>query len=323
MMDEVALRMRSRVMRPGCGLLFILAACAGCPESITPLPTGAPWTRHTIDDRFRGADGVKLGDADADGLTDLVVGWEQSGVVVVYLNPGPAQTASRWPAVTVGRVADVEDAVFVDLDADGALDVVSCCEGGTQTMFIHWAPHDPDRSSDPAAWQTAALPATANARKWMFCEPAQIDGVRGTDLVAGAKGERGQIGFLAAPNNPRDLNAWTWRPLADAAWIMSIVPFDLDGDGDIDVVYTDRQSERRGAYWLENPGVGASIGALWRPHTIGTGGDEFMFCDVADVDADGQPEVVVATDQRRAMLYEPPAVSGLTWLPTPIAWSSA
>ena len=106
-------------------LPLLLVFCGGCPESLPPLPAGIPWTRHTIDNRFDGADGVKLGDANGDGWTDLVVPWEQTGVVVVYLNPGPARAASGWPAVTVGRVGDVEDAVFVDLDADGALDVVS------------------------------------------------------------------------------------------------------------------------------------------------------------------------------------------------------
>lgn len=32
--------------------------------------------------------------------------------------------------VIVGEILNVEDVVFVDLDGDGLLDVVSCCEGG-------------------------------------------------------------------------------------------------------------------------------------------------------------------------------------------------
>ncbi len=37
---------------------------------------------------------------------------------------------------------------------------------------------------------------------------------------------------------------------------MSILFRDMDGDGDSDVVITDRQGTLRGARWLENPGDG-------------------------------------------------------------------
>ena len=69
-----------------------------------------------------------MADADGNGLPDIATGWEEGGLVRVYLNPGPGKAHQRWPAVTVGRVADVEDAVLADLDNDGAVDVVSSCE---------------------------------------------------------------------------------------------------------------------------------------------------------------------------------------------------
>jgi len=46
----------------------------------------------------------------------------------VYLNPGPAEAKKAWPAVTVGQVKSPEDAVFADLDGDGAVDVITCEE---------------------------------------------------------------------------------------------------------------------------------------------------------------------------------------------------
>ncbi|MFH1748606.1 MAG: VCBS repeat-containing protein, partial [Planctomycetota bacterium] len=305
------------------GLLLLLVIFIGCKVPSAPLPSNTHWTRHTIDSRFRGADGVKLGDADGDGLIDLVVGWEESGVVVVYLNPGPGGVTANWPAVTVGQVEDVEDAVFVDLDADGLLDVVSCSEGDTKTMYVHWAPGDVAQYSSSAAWVTAELPVTRNARQWMFCEPAQIDGVGGVELVAGAKGDNGQVGYLSAPVDPTNLAGWTWHALADAAWIMSIEPRDIDGDGDIDIVYTDRKGAARGVYWLENPGGANPLPAAWQLHTIGVGAAEFMFADVADYDGDGQLEIIAATDRRQALLYEPLAIMILPWQQTPISWSDS
>lgn len=97
-----------------------------------PPNDNGPWKRHTIDATSRGADGAKLADVNGDGLPDITTGWEEGGLIRVYLNPGPVKAKRPWPAVTVGRVGSPEDAVFVDLDGDGALDVVSSCEGSVQ-----------------------------------------------------------------------------------------------------------------------------------------------------------------------------------------------
>ena len=307
---------RSKLLLP----VTLLALCAGCDQILLPIQQATGWIRHTIDDRFDGADGVKLGDVNGDGLLDLVVPWEGSGAVVVYLNPGPLQADGLWPAVTVDEVGAVEDAVLVDLDTDGQLDVVSCCQGDVQTMYVHWAPIPPALASNSDAWQTEPLPATAGLCKWMFCEPAQIDGVRGVDLVAGAKGDNGQIGFLAAPTNPGDVSAWSWRPLADAAWIMSIIPIDLDEDGDVDIVYSDRKGDDRGCYWLENPGEALAALGLWWRHRIGTSSDELMFMDLGDLDSDGQLDALAATNQRELLHFTPLVDPRLPWLATPITW---
>ena len=100
----------------------------------------SPWKCHIIDGTSRGADGVKLADVNRDGLMDITTGWEETGLTRVYLNPGPTKAKSKWPFVTTGETRSVEDAVFVDLDEDGSVDVVSCCEGNTQSVFVQWAP---------------------------------------------------------------------------------------------------------------------------------------------------------------------------------------
>lgn len=299
-----------------------LALITGCEALFSGTPA-AGWSRHAIDDLRKGADGVKLGDVNRDGLIDLVASWEQSGAVVVYLNPGSAAVKTSWPSVVVGRVGSVEDAVFVDLDGDGRLDVVSCCEGDVKTMYVHWGPPDAADLLDPTRWQTEAIPVTRGARQWMFCEPAEIDGRDGVDLVAGAKGAAGAIGLLLSPPEPRRLDDWRWVKLADAAWIMSIIPYDVDGDGDLDVLYTDRKGAERGCYWLENPGGVAAALGLWLRHRIGTSSDELMFMDVGDLDHDDLLDVVVATDARRLLHFSPLVDPRLPWLAQSIPWTDA
>lgn len=256
-----------------------------------------PWKRHIIDNSSRGADGVRLADVNGDGHPDITTGWEQGGTVRAYLNPGYLRAAEPWPAVTVGTGRSVEDAVFVDLDGDGAMDVVSSCEGATRTMFVHWAPGDRADYRNAAAWKTEPLPATAGQAMWMFCAPGQLDGRHGVDLVAASKGRtpgQGVIGWLEAPARPRELTAWRWHPLRTAGWVMGLENHDMDGDGDLDVIFSERfNAARSGCHWLENPGRGAA--GPWNEHAIGvTGKDALFFCR-ADLDRDGLEDVCVGT----------------------------
>ncbi len=267
---------------------------AGCATVSLDIENGLPWVRHTIDDASEGADGTRLADVNGDGLLDIATGWEEGGRIRVALNPGPSASARRWPAVTVGAVGSPEDAVLVDLDDDGAVDVISSCEGRVRTMWVHWAPTDEAQYFNPSAWQTEPIPASENARQWMFCLPMQIDGQHGIDLVAGAKGDNAQIGWFQAPADPRDLDAWRWHPLYDAGWIMSLVASDMDADGDLDVVASDRRGDTRGCLWLENPGPGLLQTLPWPEHRIGTDDVEVMFLDLADLDRDGLLDVLVA-----------------------------
>ena len=262
-------------------------------------PTGlraANWVRHTIDAGSRGADGIRMCDINGDGRLDLVTGWEEGGEIRVYLQPQPEEVRRPWPMVTVGRVRDPEDAVFVDLDQDGAVDVVSCCEGDTRTVYVHWSPRQPERLLDPAAWRTEAFPALAGRNLWMFALPMQVDGRYGPDLIIGAKGSRAEVGWLQAPEQPRDLAGWTWTPLDTLGWTMSLIARDMDGDGDLDLLLTDRKRDRRGCRWLEHPGFDAVLrGAAWSPHEVGRVRTEVMFAQLADLDGDGWEDVVAAT----------------------------
>lgn len=297
----------------------ILSAQLGGPrlasKAVAAMPSPGAWKRHVIDDASRGADGVRLADANGDGLPDIATGWEQGGLVRVCLNPGPREACERWPAVTVGRVADVEDAVLADLDSDGAVDVVSCCEGQTRTMFVHWAPAPRDRYLDPTAWHTEPLLASSKLMRWMFALPLQVDGRHGPDLIAGGKDAGAAVGWFEAPAEARRLDAWKWHALRPCGWLMSLLAADMDGDGDSDIVFTDRKGPATGAFWLENPGPGAAQQEPWGEHTIGGGRREVMFLQLADLDQDGYEDVLVAVKPREIQWLRRLDRTGRTWQP--------
>jgi hypothetical protein len=295
-------------------LFAVLAPSAFAETGIT----GAPWRRHVIDSASRGADGVRLADANGDGLLDIATGWEQGGAIRVCFNPGPARVQEKWPAVTVGNVPGVEDAVLADLDGDGSLDVVSCAEGKSRALSIHWGPAANLRM-DANAWQTGRLPAANDKMMWMFALPFDMDGRHGLDLVAGGKNRDAALGWFEAPAQPRDLDAWKWHELRPVGWLMSIVAADMDSDGDQDIAFTDRKGPASGAYWLENPGAGPQQIAAWRQHTIGLVQQQVMFLQIADLDGDDLLDVLVAVQPKTIVWLRRLDKSGASWQPHSIA----
>lgn len=304
---------RAANVLPAMMFLSLMAAVAG--KSVE-----RPWPCHVVDDASRGADGVKLADVNGDGLLDIATGWEEGGITRAYLHPGPAQATEKWPAVTVGRTPAVEDAVWVDLGADGSQDIVTCCEGRTRTVFVHWAPKRQDRILSEAAWQQEAIPVTENRMQWMFAQPVEIDGVNGVDLVLAGKGRKAQLGWLQSPPKPRDLDNWKWHAISDVGWVMSIFTLDMDGDGDVDILITDRYGDARGCRWLENPGFGAAQSQRWTSHMVGGRGHEVMFAAIADLDRDGLQDVLVPVKDAEILLLRRLDASGKRWTESAVAF---
>lgn len=252
----------------------------------------APWLRHTIDDSSEGADGVRLTDINSDGLMDIATGWEEGGIVRYYLHPGYEKAHLPWPAVTVGKVASPEDAVFADLDADGTFEIISACEGKTRSIFVH--------RSNGGQWETEAFPATREKQSWMYSLPMQVDGKIGIDLIVGSKGTGATIGWLESPRDPSILSDWQYHRLQSAGWIMSLIAVDMDADGDEDVLVSDRKGKSRGVYWLEHP-TDVALAQSWSRHDISSTDAEILFIDHGDLDHDGRLDVVAS--ERTSLLW--------------------
>ncbi|MCA9137583.1 MAG: VCBS repeat-containing protein [Planctomycetales bacterium] len=248
---------------------FIACLSVSVSIAITPVVACAdgPWKRHAIDNRHQGADGVRLGDFNGDGLSDVVTGWEESGLVKLYLNPGPVDSKSAWPATMIGKAKSPEDAVPIDLDDDGHLDIVSCHEGKQRQVLVHW------NDAGTAKWTTDRF-GQLDGVMWMFALPLGKIDTR-TALAVGAKGPNASITLLISPaDDSRQLNSWTVIRLRDAGWIMSLRSIDMDGDGDRDIVFSDRKSNLCVAGWLEQPD---DPEGKWNEHQVAAKDKEVMF----------------------------------------------
>lgn len=233
-----------------------------------------PWPMHVIDDSSFGSDGTKLYDVNNDRQMDIITGWEQGNVARLYFNPGNPDDG--WPFVEV-PAPQVEDALVADLDADGYADIVTLTEGKDQRVTIHWAPKDAQKYRQSRHWQSAEISSLTGKTRWMFGIAMQVDGRHGPDLVVGSKDPDATLGWLEAPADPHDMEAWLFHEITPAGWIMSIVAQDMDGDGREDILISDRYGEKRGVRWLRNPGPGNAQKQPWESHMIGLSDGEPMF----------------------------------------------
>jgi hypothetical protein len=255
----------------------------------------AAWERHTITagattGTRRGADGV-----DIVGV-DIATAWEEGGIVTVAHRP--SDPLQPWPTTTAASgVVGVEDAKLGDLDGDGALDVAIASDAGALVYLAFGG-------------GAVAVPASMTHGRVMQVAIADMDADGDLDVIFGSRaGAPAVIAWLANPGAvlARTGPAWVYHPISAAGWAMSIVPLDVDGDGDTDVVVSDRASYRDatgvtrwdlyGARWEERTAAGWSNHAISTPAgscTTCTPGDE-MFLRVVDWDGDGQLDVVDGT----------------------------
>ncbi|WP_236977399.1 FG-GAP repeat domain-containing protein [Membranihabitans maritimus] len=263
---------------------------------------GLPWKMHLLDpDPQSGSDGVKLADVNGDGLPDLVSGFEEGGVSRIYIHPGYDKIDEFWNYVELSS-PHVEDAVLIDLDQNGILDLVTASEGNTNQILFHWAPENPGDYMNSGNWKTEVVPVTDGLTAWMFVVPTDMDGKNGIDLIVGSKRKKGihgndqaVVGWLKSPPNPKKVQDWEYFPLTTAGWVMSIKIIDMNDDKHPDILISDRKySNNSGVRWLENPGRNSKeFYKKWKSHMIGVSDGEPMFLTLADLDNNGAKEILV------------------------------
>ena len=274
--------------------------------ALLPAAPPAVWPRHVVDAGSRGADGVRLADVDGDGRADIVTPWEEGGEVRVALRPA-GNPAGPWPSVTVGRVAAPEDAVAVDLDGDGRLEILSGSEGAGGRLSVHHLVAPDADPRDAANWATVPLGDSVGRQKYMFAVPWPA--AHGGGFLAAGKDQGAAVERWRPTGEPGDWAAWRGEPLRPVGWAMSLRAEDMDGDGDPDLLLSDRKGPRRGVVWLEYEPESAA----WAEHAVGGAEREPMFLTTHDLDGDGDRDIAAAAAGAGLILFERLDATGDRW----------
>ncbi len=259
------------------------------------------WTRRTIGGVL--GDALLVDDLDGDGDLDVFGARGPAGTA-----PKPRQFA--WAendgsgSFTVRTNIDSGPSSFIQ-----GIDSVRLTPTGPLEIWLSW-------NEQSNQIQKLVIPANPTVDQWVLetanatsqgeqIEFADIDGDGAVDLMEG---------HIWLENTGPDTTTWPDHELHNPVNCCNVgvndtiplpdrvVVADMNGDGRLDVVVTQEYDPSNQVLWYEQP-VGDPT-QLWTEHVIGTGITEFRSLDVADLDGDGDLDVVAGEDRSAAQVIE-------------------
>jgi hypothetical protein len=250
-------------------------------------PNGArPWTKQSVA-VVDYCHSLQAADWDLDGDVDLLVGGmtqSQHRGLKLLLNAGAGTNWTEFIIQTDGSYS----AETGDIDNDGDLDIVGIRNWNSAPTCIYRNNAGGGPSLD--FWFYHQVSA-AHVRTFGLCFP-DVDGDGDLDIASGP--------FVYLNPGPPMTNTWTQIPLPNG--VHAFATLDLDGDNLADLVAQKGNSSanRIDLYWVE---AANATGTVWSaPILVGNVPrsdhlEGFQGYRVAQIVADGQPEIAVSTMQ--------------------------
>lgn len=266
----------------------VVALCA-----VPPHPAGAATGELTfvedgaIVSGFAFAETLHFVDFDGDGDADAFVGkgfLEEDFAYFQNLGDGTFALAA-WLTLSPGSWEATAEIASADLDRDGDPDIVASGESSDGASLFWWE-NDEGQITGTAHTIRPDRPELQGVDAFRL-----LDFDRDADLDVLFFGEAaGGLRWLENDVAGGTLSDWTETELVDGASGRDMEVADLDRDGDLDVVATETSRDR--VTWWENS---AGDFSSWTEPTVATTMDGPSPLALADVDRDGDTDVIAAT----------------------------
>ena len=248
-----------------------------------PGPQEGEWKRHQyrevgIAGEFVADCGEWTIDVNHDGLPDVVTaGWQTNGIWW-YQNPG--KLGAEWKKHFITDSYDTEGGWMADINGDGKPDLIFAHYGHMGLLWIDLSGPEPKVHHVGGREQDGHGVGVAD-----------VDGDGKMDILT-------PTGWFRQIDADKD--EWEWHPdwnLGDAGF--PIIGYDVNGDGKTDIIYGHGHSY--GLYWLEQEALPKGESAehrRWIKHIIDESYSQIHALKLADIDGDGQPELLAGKRYR-------------------------
>lgn len=185
------------------------------------------------------------------------------------------------PAFDLPASADgARSVVGADIDGDGDTDLVSASQGDDEIVW--WENFDGAANTFIPHTVTTLTDGVASVAV------ADMDGDGDLDIVSASRYDDRIVWFENVNGNGTVFNEVEISTTTNGA--ISVFVADMDGDGDMDVVSASYDDDE--IAWHENT---LGDGTTWNETVISTAADEATAVFVADLDGDGDPDIVASS----------------------------
>jgi hypothetical protein len=234
-------------------------------------------------------DSVHLYDVDGDGWLDIIAcGWGEDGIYW-YKNPGnshaeagkPWDMHEPWKAQLLTKTRGfMEMFVMHDYDGDGVPELRSACYRRQEPLEIFRF----TKSADGAiALKPFVLGVEGGGHGIAF---GDVNGDGREDTLC-------EIGWYERPAGDIWAGPWKYHPETNLSAMHPSCPFavkDLNKDGRLDLVFG--RGHNVGLYWWEQLAPAADGATQWKQHVIDESWSQAHCLQFADLDGDGEDELV-------------------------------
>ncbi len=237
------------------------------------LPSVPPGGDGKLFSEFVADNGEFAIDVNHDGALDLVTSsWQNDGI---WWFENPKKTGEMWKPHLICHSKETEGFAFSDLDGDGHPELLASHYGRQGMLWINFA------GPEPAVHSIGGHDEDGHG-----CGIADIDGDGKADVIS----IHGWFRNIDAAHDK-----WEWRgewDLGDCGF--PIIAYDVNNDGRMDLIYG--RGHDYGLYWLEQTIRGGK--RAWRPHLIDDSFSQVHALKMADLDGDGEPELLAGKRYR-------------------------
>ncbi len=262
------------------------------PAPNTLIVNVTQWTQYIISYPYQSKD-LRLARINNDTDIDIITNSEYYHDIFYYENPKvEAGSWSNWPQQYVdGNLNEVRGLAVGDIDNDinKTNDILGA---GHNSKEIKWYANDGLKS--PIFITNYVEEATMGGPHGIFVADIDYDG-NNDIIVTGTIS--GDVGWWEAPDDPGN-GTWNLHLIdRELAGALELYIGDINGDGFDDVAASAYDgSTLRMFVWYEHPGINVTNASEWTKYTIDTSLSAPWGVCIADLDADGDNDLV-ATDR--------------------------